>query len=831
MRRYPFSEIEPKWRRRWAEGGLFECPTDAENRFYCLVMYPYPSGDLHVGHGRNYIIGDAVARYRMMRGRSVLTPMGWDAFGLPAENAAIERGIHPPVWTDQNIAKMKEQFQAWGIGYDWTREFASHEPGFYRWTQWLFLKLYERGLAYRKFAPVNWCPSCSTVLANEQVVAGRCERCDEQVTTRDLEQWFFKITDYADRLLDGLDGLDLWPERVRIMQRNWIGRSEGVEIDFVVAETGEPLPCFTTRVDTIFGVTYMVMAAEHPRLRDLAAGTPQEREVLDFVDRVRAQNTFERSAADVEKVGVWTGRHVVNPVNGERVPLWVANYVLMEYGTGAVMAVPAHDQRDFEFARAYGLPIRVVIDRPGDGLCGETMSEAYVEDGTQVNSGQFDGMANREAMERIADWMEEKGIGRRTVSYRLRDWLVSRQRYWGTPIPIVYCDQCGIVPVPEDQLPVLLPTDVEFSGKGESPLTTSPAFLDAACPKCGGRGRRETDTLDTFVDSSWYLFRYISPGSEDRPFVTADVNRWFPVDLYIGGIEHACGHLIFVRFMTKVLNDLGHVGFDEPIRWLFSQGMITLGGAKMSKSKGNVVPPDELIERYGADTERLYTLFVGPPDRDAEWSDSAVEGAFRFLNRVWALAEEWPFEAGAPDLSGLLESAEGLPEAVRGLHRKTHQTIRKVTADMEDFHFNTAVAAVMELSNSVRSFVDSLAGRDPSEAERAAISEAVSSMVALLGPMVPHFSEELWERAGGQRSLFREPWPTYDEAAAREDTVTIAVQVNGKLRGEVVVDRGAAEETVLALAKTDERIRRHIEGKTVARVVFVPDRLMNLVVR
>jgi leucyl-tRNA synthetase len=830
MKHYPFQDIEPKWQRRWAESRLFHCPTDASNRFYCLVMYPYPSGDLHVGHGRNYIIGDAVARYEMMRGKTVLTPMGWDAFGLPAENAAIERGAHPRVWTDANITNMKAQFLKWGIGYDWDREFASHEPRFYRWTQWIFLKLLENGLAYRKAAPVNWCPSCATVLANEQVVGGKCERCDTTVGTRDLEQWFFRITSYADRLLEGLDGLDLWPERVRLMQRNWIGRSEGVEIDFRVAETDEPLPCFTTRVDTIFGVTYMVMAAEHPALRRLVAGTPRESEVLAFADRVRAENQFDRGAADVRKEGVWTGRHVVNPVNGERVPLWVANYVLMEYGTGAVMAVPAHDQRDFEFAREYRLPVRVVIDRPGGGLSAEEMGEAYVEDGVQVNSGQFDGRPNREAVEAITDWMEERGIGRRTVSYRLRDWLVSRQRYWGTPIPVVYCERCGIVPVPEDQLPVLLPTDVRFTGKGESPLTTSSTFVETTCPSCGGRGRRETDTLDTFVDSSWYLFRYISPDESGAPFVRDDVDRWFPVDLYIGGIEHACGHLIFVRFMTKVLHDLGYLGFEEPIERLFSQGMITLNGTKMSKSRGNVVPPDRLIAEYGADTERLYTLFVGPPDRDAEWSDTAVEGAFRFLNRVWNLVGEWPYAAG--DSGGALRSlaSAGLPEDARALHRKTHQTIRKVTADMEGLHFNTAVAAVMELANATRSFVDSAAPREGDPA-RAAVAEAVSTIVVLLAPMVPHFCEELWERAGGADSVFREAWPVFDEDAAREDTVTIAVQVNGRLRGEVTVERGASEDAVVALARADAKVARHLDGSELRRVIYVPDRLLNLVVR
>ena len=830
MTHYPFGEIEPKWQKRWEDEKLFRCPTDTENRFYCLVMYPYPSGDLHVGHGRNYIIGDAVARYHMMRGKSVLTPMGWDAFGLPAENAAIERGIHPPVWTDGNIVKMKDQFRRWGIGYDWSREFASHEEDFYRWTQWIFLRLFDEGLAYRKAAPVNWCPSCATVLANEQVVEGKCERCDAVVSTRDLEQWFFKITEYGDRLLEGLDTLSAWPERVRTMQRNWIGRSEGVEIDFKVAETGSPLPCFTTRVDTVFGVTYMVMAAEHPLLAELVRGTEREDEVLAFAERVRAQSQFERGAADVRKEGVWTGRHVENPVNGEKVPLWVANYVLMEYGTGAVMAVPAHDQRDFEFAREYGLPVRVVIDPGGGVLKEEEMGEAFVEDGVQVNSGDFDGLGNREAMERIADWMESEGTGRRTVSFRLRDWLVSRQRYWGTPIPVVYCDECGIRPVPDDQLPVVLPTDVDFSGTGESPLTTSPSFVETTCPDCGGMARRETDTLDTFVDSSWYLFRYISPGCEVAPFASDEVDRWFPVDLYIGGIEHACGHLIFVRFMTKVLHDLGLLGFDEPIGTLFSQGMITLDGAKMSKSKGNVVPPDELIARYGADTERLYTLFVGPPDRDAEWSDAAVEGAYRFLNRVWHMVEEWPFDlAAAASAREALTGEQELSEGARGLHRKTHQTIRKVTADMDAMRFNTAVAALMELSNAIRSFADGLRG-EASAGDRAAVTEALSSLVVLLGPMVPHLTEELWHRAGARSSLFRHPWPDYDAEAAREDAVSIAVQVNGKLRGEVEVELGASEAEVLALARADERVARHIAGASLRRVVFVPDRLINLVV-
>ncbi len=830
MSHYPFAKIESKWQDRWEETGLFRCPTVADNRFFCLVMYPYPSGDLHVGHGRNYIIGDALARYMMMRGKAVLTPMGWDAFGLPAENAAIERGIHPPVWTDANIIKMKQQFKRWGIGYDWDREISSHTPEFYKWTQWMFVRMFKEGLAFRKAAPVNWCHSCATVLANEQVVEGKCERCDSIVGVRDLEQWFFRITDYADRLLDGLDGLPSWPDRVKTMQRNWIGRSEGVEIDFTIAETGDPLSCFTTRVDTVFGVTYMVMAAEHPMVRRLVVGTEREQEVLAFAERVKAQGSFERSAADVKKEGVWTGFHVINPVNGERIPLWVANYVLMEYGTGAVMAVPAHDERDFDFAREYGLPVRVVIDKSGGSLDGASMSEAYIENGIQVNSAQFDGLPNTEAMERIADWMDEKGIGRRAISYRLRDWLVSRQRYWGTPIPVIYCDDCGPQPVPEEDLPVLLPTDVEFTGKGESPLTTSSTFMDAPCPKCGKPGKRETDTLDTFVDSSWYLLRYISPREETLPFIKEDVNRWFPVDQYIGGVEHACGHLIFVRFMTKVLHDMGLVDFEEPIERLFSQGMIYKDGLKMSKSKGNVVSPNKLIERFGADTERLYTLFAGPPDRDAEWNDTAVEGAYRFLNRVWRMMEDWPFDVAQLGSAAALFDSGDLPGNVASLHRKTHQTIRKVTSDMDTFHFNTGVAALMELVNETRSFVDALGESEPSSLERAAISESLASTTMLLGPMVPHFAEEIWERMGGQETLFRQEWPSFDAEAAREDVVTIAIQINGKLRGSIEVEKGVDEKSVLALVQSDERIARHLAGKATRRVVFVPDRLLNLVV-
>ncbi|MBM4085904.1 MAG: leucine--tRNA ligase, partial [Planctomycetes bacterium] len=667
-RDYNFKDIEPKWQRYWEEAGSFRASDESlKPKFYCLVMFPYPSGTLHVGHGRNYIIGDVVARYKMMKGFNVLTPMGWDAFGLPAENAAIKNNAHPALWTRQNIAAMKAQIRTWGVGYDWEREVASCDPEYYKWTQWVFLKLYERGLAYKRLAPVNWCPSCNTALANEEVVDTGCERCGTVVDKRDLEQWFFKITDYAQPLLDDLSLLGEWPERVRVMQANWIGRSEGARIDFKLAHTGEPLPCFTTRPDTLWGVTFMSLAPEHPIVPALVKGTEHEQKVLDFVAKCRKQKAIDRAAEGAEKEGVFTGRHVINPVNGDKAPLWVANYALMEYGTGAVMAVPAHDQRDFEFAKKYGLAIKVVIQPPGQTLDPAMMPQAYVEDGVQVNSGPFDGQPNREALPRIIRYLEEKKMGAGTVSYRIRDWLISRQRYWGAPIPIVYCGKCGMVPVPVSDLPVRLPDQVEFKPTGKSPLAGVPEFVNTKCPKCAGPAQRETDTIAQWLCSCWYFLRYICPKDDQRPFDRDLVDSWLPVDQYIGGIEHAVLHLLYSRFIVKVLHDAGEVGFKEPFKALFTQGMICkksywcpkcrehvhpcedaetkcpkcatdpvrISLEKMSKSKGNVVSPEPLIDKYGADTLRLYTLFIGPPQKDAEWNDRAVVGAFRFLCRLW----------------------------------------------------------------------------------------------------------------------------------------------------------------------------------------------------
>jgi leucyl-tRNA synthetase len=699
---YPFDKIEPKWRKYWAKNKFFEADRKSfENKYYCLVMFPYPSAALHVGHGRNYIIGDVVARYKMMRGFNVLTPMGWDAFGLPAENAAIKNNVHPKASTLNNIKTMKRQFDSWGVFYDWSREITSCLPDYYKWTQWIFLKLFEKGLAYRKKAFVNWCPSCNTVLANEQVIEGRCERCETPVTQKDLEQWFFKITDYAEKLLKDLDELGEWPERVKTMQKNWIGRSTGVNIHFPIVGSDKALTCFTTRVDTIFGATYMVLAPEHPGLDALIKDVKDKGEVLKFIKEARNEPRIKRVRADVEKKGIFTGRYVINPMNNKKIPLWVANYVLMEYGTGAIMAVPAHDQRDFEFAKKYGLPVEVVI-KGGDG------EAAYEGDGVMVNSAQFNGMSNRQAMDKIADFMEEKGIGKRSVQYKLRDWLISRQRYWGAPIPIIHCDKCGVVPVPEKDLPVLLPEDVKFKPHGESPLKHSKKFMNAGCPRCKGKAAREIDTMDTFVDSSWYYLRYISPGLKGKPFDKEDVDRWLPVDQYIGGVEHAILHLLYSRFITKVFFDAGFIGFKEPFRNLFTQGMIIKNGAKMSKSKGNVVSPDRLIKSYGADTVRLYTLFIGPPEKDAEWSDRGLEGAYRFLGRVWRLAEQTstslraPTESGRSNLNEIASSGRsfGPPRndgsGDKALQRKTHQTIYKVTNDLDKgFHFNTAISAIM----------------------------------------------------------------------------------------------------------------------------------------
>ncbi|MBC7289100.1 MAG: leucine--tRNA ligase, partial [Armatimonadetes bacterium] len=677
--RYDFRTIEPKWQRIWKERRLFEVSRDSSRpKFYYLDMFPYPSGDLHMGHMRNYVIGDVIARYKHMRGFNVLHPMGWDAFGLPAENAAIQRGVHPREWTLRCIANMKRQFDEIGISFDWTKEISTCEPEYYRWNQWLFLQLYHNGLAYRGLAPANWCPSCQTVLADEEVVGGACNRCHTPVERRMMEQWFFAITRYADKLLEDLDLLDGWPERVRVMQRNWIGRSEGVQFALEVEGLDEKLEVFTTRIDTIYGITYMVLAPEHPLVEKLIAGRPNADEVRRFCQSAIAEDVTARTAADTEKRGVFTGAYAIHPLTGERVPIWVGNYVLMEYGTGAIMAVPAHDQRDFEFAKAHSLPIKVVIQPEGQELDPETMTAAWEGDGVQVNSGPFTGLPNTEAKERIADYLEEQGIGRRAVNYRLRDWLVSRQRYWGTPIPVVYCDGCGIVPVPEAELPVLLPEVPDYTPGGRSPLENATEWVNTRCPKCGGPARREVDTLATFVDSSWYFLRYPSPHHDQGPFDPDEVEYWLPVDKYVGGIEHATLHLLYARFITKVLHDLGYLSFREPFKELFTQGMIYKDGAKMSKSLGNIVTPEAINEKYGADTGRVFILFVGPPDQDAEWSDQGVEGVFRFLGRVWrtVLGAQSLYEN---DWKAKLSSVRELPDTHRNMRRKTHQTIRDVT--------------------------------------------------------------------------------------------------------------------------------------------------------
>lgn len=819
---FPFDTIEPKWQAFWREQRLFNVDTyNVANKYYCLMMFPYPSAALHVGHGRNYIIGDAVARYKMMRGFNVLTPMGFDAFGLPAENAAIKGGIHPEISTLNNIRTMKEQFNRWGVEYDWDREVISCLPEYYKWTQWIFLRLHEKGLAYKKKAFVNWCPSCQTVLANEQVVDNACERCSTTVLQKDLEQWFFKITEYADRLLKDIAKLTDWPERVKTMQRNWIGESRGVEISFKIEESNKALKCFTTRVDTIYGATFMAIAPEHPMVQELIRGAKDEAKLLKEIQKMRDVSRIERSDAKVEKEGVFTGQYVINPVTGNRMPVYVANYILMEYGTGAIMAVPAHDQRDFDFAKKYDLPITVVIDDPASPLDARTMKEAYTAEGIMANSGQFNGMPSEKAMEKIADYFEEKGLGRRSTKYKLRDWLISRQRYWGAPIPIIYCDKCGTVPVPDKDLPVLLPGNVEFRPTGESPLKAAKEFVNTICPCCGGPAARETDTMDTFVDSSWYYLRYITPGTKDKPFDTAAVNKWLPVDQYIGGVEHAILHLLYSRFITKFLHDIGSVGFDEPFKNLFTQGMITKNGVKMSKSKGNTVSPDALIGEYGADTVRLYTLFIGPPEKDAEWSDRGVEGAFRFLGRVWRLVEK-------VRLSGVKAHPEAkLSQEEAGLKRKIHRTIKKVTDDLDGgFHFNTAISSIMELVNESYDLI----GKDENACGSAVLREAAESVIILLAPFVSHISEEMWQLIGKKKSIFRSSWPRFDKDVMVEDRITIPVQINGKLRSTVEVPLDIKEEALRELVLADPKVIKWTAGNAIKKFIVVPKKLVNIVV-
>jgi len=845
--RYPFRDVEAKWRRAWEESGLHCTRVGAERpKYYCLEMFPYPSGELHMGHVRNYSIGDVLARYRRMRGFDVLHPMGWDAFGMPAENAARKHGVHPAEWTRDNIGHMREQIRGLGLTYDWDRELATCEPDYYRWTQWLFLLMHRRGLAYKARSAVNWCPQCATVLANEQVVGGRCWRCDSPVGKKDLEQWFWRITAYADRLLDDLKLLSAWPERVRTMQENWIGRSEGVDLDFLVPAARDRITVFTTRQDTIYGATFLMLAPEHPWVERVAGLTPRGDEVRAFARRVACLSSAERGAeVEMDKEGIDTGVQARNPFTGEMVPIWVANYILMEYGTGAVMGVPAHDQRDFEFARRYGLAVRPVIAPAGaEPPSGDDLAEAHAGPGCLINSGAFDGLSDQDALERIAEAAEERGLGRRRVNYRLRDWLVSRQRYWGAPIPIVYCQRCGTVAVPERDLPVVLPLDVKPGATGVSPLALHEGFCATTCPRCGRPARRETDTMDTFVCSSWYYLRFTSASQEDAAFAVADAARWMPVDQYTGGIEHAILHLLYSRFVTKVLYDAGLLPVTEPFTRLLTQGMVTLGGAAMSKSRGNIVPPDDIVKRYGADTARTFVLFAAPPDKDLEWSDQGVEGCSRFLSRVWRLVTA---HVAARDAGAFAPGAgAGAGADATGLRRVVHRTIRRVGRDIgERQNLNTAISAIMELVNAMYHFREAAAwGRAGGAAEvaaaaggaagpspRAAMDEAVSTLVRLLAPFAPHLAEELWHRRGGAGSVHEQAWPEYDPAAAAEVEAEVAVQVNGKLRDRIVVAADAPAAEVAAAALASERVKAAVGGRKVARVVHVPGRLVNVVVQ
>jgi len=823
--RYDFAAIEEKWRTKWLTEKTFKAAEGGTApKYYLLEMFPYPSGKIHMGHVRNYTIGDVVARYKRMKGFNVIHPMGWDAFGLPAENAAIKNNTHPAKWTYENIAYMKKQLQRMGFSYDWDRELATCDPDYYRWEQQFFIELYNKGLVYQRITTVNWCEDCQTVLANEQVIEGLCWRCDQQVKLRKMNGWFFKITDYAEELLSECDNLTGWPGKVLTMQRNWIGRSTGVEVDFPLEGNDESLSIFTTRPDTIFGVTFMSLAPEHPLVAKLTKGTDWEAEVNEFVERTVALKQRQELDHELDKEGVFTGSYCINPFNGDKVPIYVANFVLMEYGTGAVMAVPAHDQRDFEFARKYEIPIKVVIQPADTALNPNDMTEAFTEPGFLTASANFSGISSEEAKEKIIAYAEERKIGRGKVNFRLHDWGISRQRFWGSPIPMIHCEKCGIQPVPIEELPVVLPSDVTIDKSGKSPLHTLESFYKVSCPACGGEARRETDTMDTFVESSWYFARYCCPDFTEGPLKKEAVDHWLPVDQYIGGVEHAILHLLYSRFFTKALRDLGYLTINEPFTNLLTQGMVIKDGSKMSKSKGNVVDPNELIERYGADTVRLFSLFAAPPDKDLEWNDQGVEGASRFLFRIFrfVMANRDMLKTASTEIV-----ADNLNDSGRALHRKTHQTIRKVGNDIETrFHFNTAISAVMELTNLLFS---ATADGAKEEVAPAVIREAVDATLILLSPMTPHLCEELRQEIGHATDLNELSWPVYDEEAAREDEITVVLQVNGKVRSRIQVAPGILEEELKEKAMADPNILKFTEGKTVRKVVVVPKKLVNIV--
>ncbi len=820
--KYNFSEIEKKWQKYWDDKEVFKTVEDAsKKKFYCLEMFPYPSGKLHMGHVRNYSIGDVVARFKKMDGYNVLHPMGWDSFGLPAENAAIKHGIHPSIWTWDNIAEMRKQLKELGLSYDWDREVATCHEDYYKWMQWIFIQFYKRGLAYKKENPVNWCPSCQTVLANEQVVEGCCERCKSPVGKKNLSQWYFKITDYAERLLDNLDTLDGWPNKVKVMQKNWIGKSVGAEVEFKIKDWEETLTVFTTRVDTIYGTTYMVLAPEYPSVLKMVEGTEYEQPVKEYIEKVEHMNDIERTSTTNEKTGVFIGKYAVNPFTKKEIPIYISDYVLMGYGTGAVMGVPAHDQRDFEFATKFGIDIIPVVD-PGDPEIDlNNLKCACAAEGNLINSGEFNGMNNKEAIGKFIELVEAWGIGKRTINYRLRDWLISRQRYWGTPIPMIYCEDCGWVPEKEENLPVLLPTDVEFTGKGESPLTTSKVFADVVCPKCGKPAKRETDTMDTFLDSSWYFLRYCDPKNTEAPFDSAKANYWMNVDQYIGGVEHAILHLMYSRFFQMALYDMGLVDCEEPFKNLLTQGMVNKDGKKMSKSLGNVVSPEEIIKKYGADTARLFILFAAPPDRELDWSDAGVEGSYRFLNRVYRLVYE--FKKKYPEVPAEFK-IEG--PADKSLNYMLNAAIKKVSEDVGGrYSFNTAISTIMELVNEMYKY------KEGEKVNAGLLGKAVKDLILILSPFTPHICEEMWEHMGQSESLVSMPWPEYDEAALIKDEVEVVIQVNGKLKDKIFAANNSDRAELEKAALENKNIQTLLEGKTVVKVVVVPNKLVNIVVK
>lgn len=820
--KYNFKEIEKKWQKYWEENDCFHTEEDeSKKKYYCLEMFPYPSGKLHMGHVRNYSIGDVVARFKKMDGYNVLHPMGWDSFGLPAENAAIKHGIHPNIWTWDNIKEMREQLKELGLSYDWNREVATCHPDYYKWMQWIFIQFYKRGLAYKKENPVNWCPSCQTVLANEQVVDGCCERCKTPVGKKNLSQWYLKITDYAERLLDNLDTLDGWPNKVKVMQKNWIGKSVGAEVDFKIKDRDETLTVFTTRVDTIYGTTYMVLAPEYPSVLDMVKGTEYEKPVKEYIEKVEHMNDIERTSTSNEKTGVFIGKYAVNPFTKKEIPIYISDYVLMGYGTGAVMGVPAHDQRDFDFATKFGIDIVPVVD-PGDpSIDLDNLKEACAAEGTLINSGEFNGLNNRVAIDRFIELVEKEGIGKKTVNYRLRDWLISRQRYWGTPIPMIYCEDCGWVPEKEENLPVMLPADIEFTGKGESPLTTSKTFADVKCPVCGKPAKREMDTMDTFLDSSWYFLRYCDPKNDKAPFDPKKAAYWMNVDQYIGGVEHAILHLMYARFFQMAFYDMGLVEDEEPFRNLLTQGMVNKDGKKMSKSIGNVVSPEEIINRYGADTARLFILFAAPPDRELDWSDKGVEGSYRFLNRVYRMVYE--IKSKYPDVP---QAFEVKTAADKSLNYILNYTIKKVSEDVGGrFNFNTAISSLMELVNEMYKY------KERDDANIGLLGKATRDLILMLSPFVPHICEEMWEHIGQKESVTTMRWPEYDKDALIKDDVEVVVQINGKVKEKLTVAAAADKQELEKIALENEKIKLLLNGKSVVKVVAVPGRLINIVVK